>query len=160
MKPADRSLNHPPLFPEAGALRAFGFCDLGLDLALAQLPVVAVRPIGTVGEQLLWSFARTTEFAAHRWDLVDERDQLGDVVAVGGGQRDRQRDSFAAGDQMVLGARSSAVGRAWARVEPPKSALICEESITARDQSISSALLSLAKSTPCNSCHTPASFHS
>jgi hypothetical protein len=34
----------------------------------------------------------------------DERDQLGDVVAVAGGERGGERCAVAAGDQVVLGA--------------------------------------------------------
>ena len=48
-----------------------------------------IRPVGVelAGPELA--------VAADRRDAVDELGELGDVVAVGGGQRDRQRDAFA-----------------------------------------------------------------
>jgi hypothetical protein len=35
---------------------------------------------------------RPTDFAAHRRDTVDKRDQLGDVMAVAAGERPGERD--------------------------------------------------------------------
>jgi hypothetical protein len=44
------------------------------------------------------------DHAADWWDGVDERDQLGDVVAVPAGERDGKRDTARIGDQVMLGA--------------------------------------------------------
>jgi hypothetical protein len=71
---------------------------------------------------------------------------LGDVVAVGAGERDGERCAAAAGDQVVLGAAPGAVDRARAGLFAPPNARTCELSIAPRDQSIRSASLSFASS--------------
>jgi hypothetical protein len=92
--------------------------------------------------------------AGHRRDRLDQRDELGDVVAVAAGQRDRQRDTLAVGDHGML--RSGA--------GPVLGALLgsrtCELSAADLAQSMASAALSLASSTSCNRCHTQASCQS
>ena len=112
--------------------------DHWLDVAVTQLAVVHLGPVGTVGEQPPWSSLRSSAATTDRRDLVDQADHLGDVVAVRGGHRGRQRDPAPVGDQMVLGARAATVNRGWPRLEPPKTARTWELSMTARDQSIRS----------------------
>jgi hypothetical protein len=51
--------------------------------------VVAV--IATVSDQLSGAMAWAPPAAVHRFDRVEQRQQLGDVVAVPGGQRERER---------------------------------------------------------------------
>ena len=109
------------------------------DVPCSQLAVVDIGPIRTVGEQSPWPPLRPSTAPADRRDPVDEADHLSDVVAVGGAQRRRERDAAGVGDQVVLGASAATVNRGWPRPEPPKTARTCEESITARDQSIRSA---------------------
>src|SRR5262249_12985608 len=99
-------------------------------------------------------------FAAYRRDRLDERDQFEAVVAVGGGEQEGERDAARVGDQLVLGAALAPVDRARAGLGAPKTAGTCEESTTARDQSIRSASCSFASSTSCSRCQTPACCHS
>jgi hypothetical protein len=56
--------------------------------------------------------------------IVEQRHQLGHVVAVAAGQLDGQRDARRVDEQMVLGARAGTVNRGWPGQEPPKSARI------------------------------------
>jgi hypothetical protein len=78
--------------------------DLRLDAAAAQLAAALARVVGTVAEELARTAPWTAVPAVHGRDRVDERDQLGDVVAVAGGERGGERCAVAAGDQVVLGA--------------------------------------------------------
>jgi hypothetical protein len=57
--------------------------------------------------------------AADRGDRLDERDELGDVVAVAAGQRHRERDPTAVADQMMFGASLAPVDRARTGVGAP-----------------------------------------
>ena len=57
--------------------------------------------------------------ASDRRDALDERNQLGDVVAVAGGQRPGERQATGVYEQMMLGARSAPVNRARARFGAP-----------------------------------------
>jgi hypothetical protein len=58
--------------------------------------------IAPVGEQPLGASSRTPRPAGDRADTIDQRQQLGDVVAVPAGQADRERNAAGVGDQMVL----------------------------------------------------------
>ena len=59
--------------------------------------------VGAIAEQPLGALSRSAALAGQRWDGVDQRQRLGDVVDVVGGQRDRERVAVPAGDQVVLG---------------------------------------------------------
>ncbi len=78
---------------------------------------------------------RPVHGSRHWRDLVQQRQQLGDIVAVSAGQRHRERDALAVGDDVVLIARPCAVDRAGSASGPLRAARTWEESITARDQS-------------------------
>lgn len=65
--------------------------DLWLDPAAPELATVAVTVIAAVSDELLGALARPSASTLHRVDAVEQRQQLGDVVAVAGGQRERQR---------------------------------------------------------------------
>lgn len=88
----------------AGA--AFG--DPGCDTALFERLTVLSAVIGTVSEQRL---GPELPVATGRRDAINQRDQLGDVVAVPSGERHRQRNALAIADHVVLGARPAAVDR-------------------------------------------------
>ncbi len=98
--------------------------------------------------------------ATDRWDRVEQRKQLRDVVAVAAGQQDCERGALPVGDQMVLRAGPAPVDRRGARMDPPFNALTWEESTTHRDQSNRDAAFNSASRTSCSRCHTPASFYS
>jgi hypothetical protein len=51
---------------------------------------------------LVGSAARAADGPPHRRDGVDERDQLGDVVAVAAGEREGERDAGLVDNQVVL----------------------------------------------------------
>lgn len=58
--------------------------------------------IAAVGDNALGAPTRSSDLPTDRPDAVDERQQLGDVVAVAAGQRDRQRDAGRVDQEMVL----------------------------------------------------------
>jgi hypothetical protein len=45
--------------------------------------------------------------------VIEQRDQLGDVVAIAGGERNGKRDAGRIDQQMVFGARAGAIDRGW-----------------------------------------------
>lgn len=60
--------------------------------------------IATVGEEPVWLLAWPSDLPGD-WPAVevfDQRQQLGDIVAVPAGQADRQRDARRVDEQMVL----------------------------------------------------------
>lgn len=62
---------------------AFG--DDRCDPARAQLAAVRVGVVAAVGEQGVRSATRSAALASHERDRLEQRQQLGDVIAVGGG---------------------------------------------------------------------------
>ncbi len=81
------------------------------DPARSELSAVAVVVVTAIGEQLPRSSAGAAAPAPNRRDGIDQRDQLGNVVAVAAGQAHRKRDTAGIADQVVLGARTAAVDR-------------------------------------------------
>jgi hypothetical protein len=60
--------------------------------------------IAAVGQQPVGLLTRAADLAGHRpgGQVVEQRDELGDVVAVAAGQRDGQRDAGRVDEEVVL----------------------------------------------------------
>jgi hypothetical protein len=111
VQPGEAALDDPAVAAQARAVRDAAAGNPRGDTAGAQLAAVDVVIVAAVGEQLPRTAARPATAAADRWDGLDQWDQLGDVVAVAAGERDREQDAAGVADQMVLGARTAAVNR-------------------------------------------------
>src|SRR6266542_5951507 len=119
MEPGEGALDDPAVAAEAGAVLGLAAGDLRDDAALAVLAAVAVVVVTAVGADTLGSLPGPTDLAAHRRDTIDERDQLGDVVAVAAGERPGERDPLPLDQEVVLGAVSGSINRARARLGAP-----------------------------------------
>lgn len=106
------------------------------DPALAEPTPVAPVVVAAVSDELVGTASRPTNEPAHGRYLVDERDQLGDVVAVAAGEREGQRQAALVDDQVVFRAQPSTVDRARARLGAPLFACTWLASATARVHSI------------------------
>jgi hypothetical protein len=100
----EAALDYPALAPEAGAVLGFAPSDDGFDPALPEQPAVLVVVIAAVGDDEVGLLARPADLAGDRpgVQVLQQRDQLRDVVAVAAGQRDRQRDAGRVDQEMVL----------------------------------------------------------
>jgi hypothetical protein len=76
--------------------------DDGLDAALAELAAVLVVVVAAVGDELFGSLARSPASAADRPHAIEQRQELGDVVAMAAAQRDLKRDAVGVGQEVVL----------------------------------------------------------
>jgi hypothetical protein len=74
--------------------------------------------VATVSDQDAGLAAWATDATADRWDRVQWRDQLHDVVAVPAGQGDHQRYPDRVGQDVMLGSGPAPVDRAWAACQP------------------------------------------
>ena len=100
-----------------------------------ETPVLVVV-IATVGDHAAGAMAGPAGWAVYVWDRVYQRDQLGDVVAIGRGRRPRKQSPPGVGQDVVLDTRPPAVDRARPEPGTPFFAWTYEESTIARDQSI------------------------
>ena len=104
---------------EAGAVLGLAAGDQRRDPALPEQAAVFVVVVAAIGDQPVGSSTRPADAAAHGRDAVEQRHQLGDVVAVAAGQRPGQRHPVAVGEEVVLRAAPAPVDRARAGSEPP-----------------------------------------
>jgi len=119
VQPGEAALDDPAVSAEPGAVNGAAPGEPRRDATGAQQAPVLVVVIAAVGEQLPRLAAGSAAPSPNRRNRVDQRDQLGDVVAVAAGQRDRQRDAAGVADQMVLGARDARGRPATDRRGPP-----------------------------------------
>jgi hypothetical protein len=100
----EAALDNPPLLAETGAVRGAAAGDHGLDPAGPQQPAVLVVVIAAIGEQQVGFLAGPADLPGDRpgVQIVEQRQQLGDVVAVAAGQPDGQRDTGRVDQQMVF----------------------------------------------------------
>ena len=135
VQPGDRSLDDVPEDAQAGVVGLASFGDDRADASLPQQAPVPVVTVAAVGEQGVGPMPGPAHGPGNGRDLVDQRQQLRDVVAVPAGQRHREGDALSVGDDVVLAARTCAVDRDGTAFGPLRAARTWEESITARDQS-------------------------
>jgi hypothetical protein len=102
MKPRESALYHPTVSAQSRSVLLSAAGDHWLYAAPSQLATVLIEVIAAVGEQSIGAPARPPDLTPHWADPVDQRKELGEVVAIPAGQRDRQRHSGGVGDQMVL----------------------------------------------------------
>ena len=119
MEPGEGALHDPANATESGAVLYVAAGDLGLDPADAELAPVLVVVVAAVGRDPVGSAAGSTDLAAYRWDAFDERDELGDVVAVAAGDGPGERDPSCVYEKVMLGAVSGSINRARARLGAP-----------------------------------------
>lgn len=93
--------------------------DLRLDAQLANPIPVAIMVIGAICKQRVGALSGATDGATHRWHGLDQGKQLGDIVAVAAREPPRKRRTVGVGEDVVLGARSSAVYWAWTGLRAP-----------------------------------------
>ena len=119
MQQGQRLLGDPAVLAQPGAVFGAAPGDDRRDTHRPNLLAIVVVVVGTVGCDPLWPSTRPTDAATYRRDAIDERDQLGDVVAVAARERPGERDPRRIDKEVVLGAVSGSINRARARRGPP-----------------------------------------
>ena len=109
------ALDHPALCSQPRAMRGAASGDNGCDATGPQQSAVLVVVVASVGEQAVGLLAGPAALAFDRpgVELFEQRDQLGDVVAVAGSERHSKRDAGRIDQQVVFGARAGAIDRGW-----------------------------------------------
>lgn len=119
MQPGEGALDDPAVAAEPGAMPDAAAGDLGFDPAAAELAAVFLVVVTTVSAHPVGPPARPADLPAHWWHAVDERDQLGHVMAVAAGDRPGKRDPGRVYEKVMLRAASGSINRARARLGAP-----------------------------------------
>lgn len=82
VQPGEGALDDPAVAAQAGAVRGLATSEFGGDAAPAELAAVLVVVVAAVGAETIRPSAGPAGLAAHRRYPIEQRDQLGDVVAV------------------------------------------------------------------------------
>jgi hypothetical protein len=154
------ALDDPADAAEAGAVCGVASGDDGRDPAGSDESAVFVVVVAAVADHPVGPAARPPDKPANRGHAVEQRDQLGDVVAVAAGERERERDPARVDEEMVLRPVPASVDRARARFGAPFLACTWLASTIARDHSISPAARNRVNNSACSLSHTPAFCHS
>ncbi|MDP9947383.1 hypothetical protein J2S51_000137 [Streptomyces sp. DSM 41269] len=118
VQPGEGALDDPPHLAQSGAVGDAASGDQGFDAAFPQQAAVLVEVVAPVGIQAPGLAAWTSPPAPDRWDGVEQRQELGDVVPVAAGEGDGERGSVPVDDQVVLGTGAGAVDGRGADVIP------------------------------------------
>jgi hypothetical protein len=119
VEPGEGAFDDPAVAADPGAVLGLAACDFGPDAALAQLAAVFVVVVAAVGGEPVGFAAWPSELASDGWHAFEQRDQLGDVVAVAAGERSGEREPGGIDQEVVLRADSAAINRARARLGAP-----------------------------------------
>src|SRR5713226_2123155 len=155
MQPSDGALHHPAGLAQAAAVRGPAPCDLGLDTQGQERRTMRVGIVSTVSLHQLGLSPRSTALASNGRDGLNQRQQLGHVVAIGLGQNDRERNALRVDEEVMLRAGTTAIGWVRSSFFPAPRARIEELSATAREKSMRSAWRSFESITWCRRFHTP-----
>ena len=119
VEPGEGAFDDPAVAAEPGAVLGLAAGDLGLDAALAELAAVLVVVVAAVSAEPFRLAAWPPALAPDGRHALNQRDQLGDVVAVAAGERPGEREPGGIDQEVVLRPGSAAINRARARLGAP-----------------------------------------
>ena len=126
VQPGEGALDDPALASESGSVLGLAASDHRLNPPLPEQVPVLIVVVAAVGDQAIGTATRAANRTGDRRNGVEERDQLGDVVAVAAGDRPREREPAAVDEEVVLGAGAASVDRARARRGAPLAEWLSE----------------------------------
>lgn len=156
MQPRERAFNDPAGPAQAAAVGRAPCGKFGGDSAAVQFLAMPLRVVTAIALNQARFANRATGAAPHERHGIDERQQLRDVVSVGGCQDRDERNPLRVGENMMLRPGFAAIGRVRSRFFPPRSARREELSTTARAKSSWPRRRSSASKTAWSRFQTPA----
>ncbi len=159
MQPGQGAFDDPPRLPETAAVRCPALRQLGPNPAAVQLVamglgIVAAVPLDTVGFP-----AGPPGPAAQNRERIDQRQQFGDVIAVGGGQPRDNRNPLRVGENVMFRPLLAAIGGVRSSFFPPRSARTELLSTMVRARSSWPRRRNSVSKTSCSRRQTPARCH-
>ena len=119
VQPCEGALDHPAVAAESGAVLALSPCDLRSDAAPAKLASLRTVVVGAISGDPVGTPAGSADLATDGRNPLDQRHQLGYVVAVAARERPGERDAAAVYKEVVLAASPATVDRAGTRFCAP-----------------------------------------
>lgn len=113
VQPGDGALDDPAGLAEATTVGLPTAGDFGMDSGGVQGLAVLVVVVAAITLNDYRLLQRASALAANGRNGLNQRNELGDIVPIGAGQDERERDPLRFGDEVVLGARASTVGGIW-----------------------------------------------
>jgi hypothetical protein len=156
VQPTDRPFHDPPEDAQATAVLGVPLGEAGLDPSLIQLLPVRIRVVRPIAEDFYGTFHRVTDLSGDGRDGIDQRDQLGHVVAVAPRKPNGQWNAFRIRDEVMFRPAFPAIHGAGTGTFAPPTARTWLESTTAADRSSCSSARSRFSKTLCTFSHTPA----
>ena len=156
VQPSKGAFNYPTSFAQATAISSSSFGQQCFDLQKPQGKPMWLRIIPTITLDNTRSFSWSSSFAFYRWNCLNQRKKLSDIMAICTGKFYCKRYSVSIGYYMVLAAVFASIRGVWACFLPPKTARTDAESTIAREKSILSAFRNLFSKIWCNLSQTPA----
>ena len=99
---SEGALDHPAHAAKSGAVLGLAASDEWSDPALAEETAVLVVVVATIGDEAHRLAPGTATHAGNGRHRLEQRDQLGDVVAVAARDRPGERDSGRIDQEVVL----------------------------------------------------------
>jgi hypothetical protein len=156
MQPGDGALDDPTGTAQPAAVWSAALGELRGNPAPRQLVAVRLRIVGGVALHDPGFPPGSAGAPAHRGHGVHQRQQLGDVVPIGGRQRRDERNPVRVGENMMLRPGFAAIGRVRSSFFPPRTARSEALSTTARARSNWPRCRNSSSNTRCSRFHTPA----
>jgi hypothetical protein len=119
MEPGEGAFDDPAVASEPRSVFGLAASDDRFDASLPDKPSVLVVVVAAIGKDRLWATTGPTATTAHRWDSVEQLEQLRDVVAVGGRECPGERQATAVYEDVMLAAAPAAVDRAGTGFRAP-----------------------------------------
>jgi hypothetical protein len=159
MEPGQRALDDPAGPAEATAMLGPALRQLRLDAPAVEGVAVRLRIIAAVALHEIRLPPGAAGPAAHWRYCVHQRQELRDVMPVGGRQLRRKRNPLAVSENVMFRPRLTAIGWVRSSFFPPRSARMEELSAMARARFNWPRCRNSASRTACNRFQTPARCH-
>lgn len=160
MQPGIGALYYPACDSQATAVFGASSCNYRRDATLLQRGTMCIGVVSTVALQHFRFALRTPDLTGDGRNTINEGKQLSHVMVIGARKNHIQRNALRVRDDVVLAARTTAIGWVRSSFFPAPTARIEELSTTTREKSNWSAPRSFASSTLCSRSHTPRRCHS
>lgn len=156
VEPCVSTLDHPAKLAESTAVLGAAPCDHRLDAAFAKFLAMRFGVVTAISVDDFGLLKRSATCAANRRNGIDERQQLGDIVAVRAGQDCTDGHAVRIDEDMMLRTGSRPIRGVRASFSPAPTARTDDESTAAREKSRCQASRNFASSRSCSWSHTPA----